>query len=75
MSKPVTVDLKVHFPGILRRFTSSFFPVQGLFVNFDIVSVEELSLGANKAINETQRLQWDTTDSIDRRTSGKIAFH
>ena len=39
----------------------SFF--QGLFTTFDITAIVELTLGANVALADAQRLQWHTTDS------------
>ncbi|OWF45655.1 lysosomal alpha-mannosidase-like [Mizuhopecten yessoensis] len=36
--------------------------LQGLFVTFTVDSVTELTLGANMALSDLHRLQWNTTD-------------
>lgn len=37
--------------------------LKGLFTTFDITAIVELTLGANVALADAQRLQWHTTDS------------
>ena len=43
--------------------------LQGLFVPFNVMDVEELTLGANKDLSEASRLPWNVIDHGRTKTS------
>lgn len=61
-SQPVTIQLTVRYLISKRSFSSKYI-FQGLFKYFEIISLRETTLAADRWIEEVERLQWMTKNN------------